>query len=304
MRDDVRQHNLIERHRHIDSEGDRFERRFKGGVSVPGPTAEETALQNEQLQLLREQRAESDMYKPVLYQQNQLKEDVDPDTGKTYLRKMTEDEIVSSMTESEKKLYDIQRLQADRLQQAYEGKLPVSTALENDITERRSLLDATMATKLGGNWQTSTPGIKALEEFNKNADTLREQSRKGEIDSGTGLLLNQMGYLGDTRKTASALASNFGTGGTQLLNGYSQALQPYLANRQMQMQANMANAQNKSGLLGGIGQLAGIAAMVTPWGKLLGGGGTSAVTGSLSNGGGGGWGNFASTGSLGYPGIR
>jgi hypothetical protein len=223
-----------------------------GGSSEPDPvypSATELAIQQLQLASLQEQAKENAQLKPLLYASMGLTTDASGN-----IRKMTEDEYQNSLTDTQKLAY-----KAEKLQQ--EGKLPVSTVLENDIADREKVLRETLAQKLGGNYETSTPGIQALSEFNKKADELREQSRLGEITSGTGLMLNQMGFLDSSAKSTTSMFGGLPSRyGTQVATA-GQALQPYQYYNGLNSQIAMQNAQNEnqyqSGLMGGIGSLVG-----------------------------------------------
>ena len=160
------------------------------------------------------------------------------------IRKMTEDEYQNSLTDTQKLAYKAEKLQQERVINALEGKLPVSTALENDIADREGVLRETLAQKLGSNYETSTPGIQALSEFNKKAEELREASRKDEINSGTALSLNQMGFLDTSAKNTTSLFSSLPSRYSSLINNMSNAQQPYQLMRNMQFNANATNAQN------------------------------------------------------------
>ena len=225
-------------------------------VEVAGPTATELAIQELQLKSLQEQAAENAQLKPLLYASMGLTTDASGN-----IRKMTDDEYQNSLTDTQKLAYKAEKLQQERVINALEGKLPVSTALENDISDREKVLRETLAQKLGSNYETSTPGIQALAEFNKKADELREQSRLGEITSGTGLMLNQMGFLETSAKSTTSMFGGLPSRyGTQVATA-GQALQPYQYYNGLNAQIAMQNAQNQnqynSGLMGGIGSLMG-----------------------------------------------
>jgi hypothetical protein len=230
-----------------------------GGSSEPDPvypTATELAIQQLQLSSLQEQAKENAQLKPLLYASMGLTTDASGN-----IRKMTEDEYQNSLTDTQKLAYKAEKLQQERVINALEGKLPVSTVLENDIADREKVLRETLAQKLGGNYETSTPGIQALSEFNKKADELREQSRLGEITSGTGLMLNQMGFLDSSAKSTTSMFGGLPSRyGTQVATA-GQALQPYQYYNGLNSQIAMQNAQNEnqyqSGLMGGIGSLVG-----------------------------------------------
>jgi hypothetical protein len=230
-----------------------------GGSSEPDPvvpTAEEKALQAAQLAAIQRQEAENKALQPFLYQSMGLTTDADGS-----LRKMTDDEYYNSLSETGKAQYDVTKLQQERLKNAYEGKLPVSTALENDLTDQETALKNTLAAKLGANWQQSTPGIQAMSEFQKKAEELREQARTGEMNTGTALALNQMGFLQTSKAQDSSLFSSIPGRWGNVAQQYGTAQQPYQYYNGLNAQIASQNAQNSNnqsaGLMGGIGSLAG-----------------------------------------------
>lgn len=230
-----------------------------GGGSEPDPvqpTATELAIQKLQLEILQNQAAENAQLKPLLYASMGLTTDASGN-----IRKMTEDEYQNSLTDTQKLAYKANQLQQERVINALEGKLPVSSALENDISDRENVLRQTLAQKLGSNYETSTPGIQALSEFNKKAEELREQSRLGEINSGTGLMLNQMGFLDSSAKSTTSMFGNLPNRYGAQVQTAATALQPYQyyngLNAQIAMQNANSENQYKSGLMGGIGSLMG-----------------------------------------------
>ncbi len=209
-----------------------------GDSDAPEPTAQETALQAAQLRAYQSQEAETATLKPILYQSMGLINE------NGTVRKMTDAEYQASLSPTEQLANKATRLQQERLIKALEGTLPVSTALENDITEREGTLRETLSRKLGSDYETSTPGIQALSEFGKKADELREASRKDEINSGTALSLNQMGFLETSKNNTASQWSNLPSRYTSLINNSSNAQQPYATDRSMQFKASMSNAQN------------------------------------------------------------
>ncbi len=239
----------------------------KGDVSVPGPTAEETALQQQQLQMIQEQRQQNELMKPYLYQLAGIKE-VD---GK--LVPMTEEEQLASMTSSQRKQYDVSNLQIGQYEKALKGELPLSQAVEGELAKQKATLESYMSRKLGPNWQQSTPGIQALAEFDKKANALREEQMYGKQTGASAMSIAQQDYynqmLGRSAQTAaSPLSMNQG-----LFGMTSAAMQPYQMQRQMQLQANMSNAKNSNQLMSGLGMLAGTGlgfALGGPGGAMLG----------------------------------
>lgn len=118
--------------------------------------------------------------------------------SKTSWVPMTEEERVATLQGTDRQLYDLQQLQYQRLLDSYNGVEGVSPSLEASLLKQRQQLEETMAQKLGSNWATSTPGIQAMSEFEKNAELQRETARQNEIASGQSLLMQNLGYQTDT----------------------------------------------------------------------------------------------------------
>jgi len=227
----------------------------KGDVNVPGPSPEEIALQRQQLELIQEQRAQNELLKPYFYQLAGLKE-VD---GK--LVPMTEEEQLAAMNAAQRKQYDVSKLQLEQYEKALKGELPLSQAVENELARQRADLETYMSRKLGPNWRQSTPGIQALAEFDKKANALREEQMYGKQTGASAMSIAQQDYYNQLlSRSASAASSPLGTY-QGLMGSIGQALQPYQLQRQMQLQANMANAQSKSGMMAGLGSLLGTGLM-------------------------------------------
>jgi hypothetical protein len=107
---------------------------------------------------------------------------------------MTEEEKYAQLSGMDKNLYDLGMLQYNRLNDAYNGNLGISPALEADLAKQQAVLEQTLAQKLGPNWATSTPGIQAINEFQKQAGLVREEARRSMLNEGQGLLLQNLGY--------------------------------------------------------------------------------------------------------------
>ena len=234
-----------------------FMRDCKGDTTVqaPKPTAEEIALQREQLNILQQQQAETEMMKPyVLSGMGLVEED-------GTLRYMTEDERIAGMSELEKSQYDIAKQQQERLAKAYAGELDISPALEESLQQQEQQMSEALSQRLGSNWMQTTSGQQAMSEFQKNAELLREEARRGAMSTEGGLLLSNLGYLGNTQGAQTTYAAQYPTRTSGLFQGYGVLQSPYQQQRQMEYQASIANAQAKaqsqSGLMSGLGQLAG-----------------------------------------------
>lgn len=276
-----------------------------GSSRAPKPTAEETALQQEQLSALRQERAETEAFKPLLYKQMGLREvarDLSPEQlarksviegelskwraapqsdswlGKpvssriqaletelagiprTSLEEIPWEERLASMSPQERAGYELNALYLQRQRDAMEGKLPVSPAMEAELTQQRSDIEANLSRRLGSNWQQSTPGIQAMGEFNKRAGLLREETRRGQISSGEGLLGARMGLLQGQQGQFYNQAKGFPV--NNMTQQYGQAMAPYQDYRNMQYQASAQDAANRTGLIAGAGATAATIAVI------------------------------------------
>jgi len=189
---------------------------------------------------------------------------------------MTEEEKASNLQGTDKQMYDLQQLQYQRLLDAYNGTDAVSPSLEADLTKQRETLEETMAQKLGANWAQSTPGIQAIGEFNKQAGLLREEARRSEINSGQGLLLNNLSYQ---QGSSQNKLSNLVNVPSQRYQG-SLSSGESLLNTLTQQDANTnnyssSNQQVSKGATAASGALTGLtigASIGGPWGAAAGAG--------------------------------
>lgn len=238
----------------------------------PPPTPEERKLTREQLKqleiqtkLLQEMQAEREALSPWIYKQLGLKPTYSPDGKLIKVEPMTEEERLQLMSPAEREAYENYKLMLERQARALKGELPVSPALEKDIEEQRKKLEEELSRTLGPDWRSSTPGIQAMNEFEKRAELLREEARRGELQAGTGLLLSRGGYL--TREKKAALLDESLLKPTHFRGGFynpyeswrAQAGRTGLLKSQLELQAAQARSNALGNLLGGgiVGALAG-----------------------------------------------
>lgn len=228
-------------------------------IAAPQPTPQETALQQAQLDILKTQTAETEQMRPYVLKGMGLMEE------EGELRYMTEEERTAGMSELERGQYDITKMSQERQAQAYAGELPISPALEKSLSEQEAQMSEALSQRLGPNWMLTTPGQQAMSGFTQKADLVREEARRGAISTEGGLLLSNLGYLGNVQGMQTGQAGAFPSRTGGLFGAYGQAQQPYQQQREMQFQAQAANVQARSarqaGLMGGLGQLAGSAAI-------------------------------------------
>jgi len=228
-------------------------------VEAPKPTPEEIALQKAQLVVLNKQQMDTSKMEPYILSGMGLKQD---ENG-NYVR-MTEAERYAAMTPLEQVQYDVTKQQQNRLLKAYAGELPVSPALEKSLSDEQRKMAEALSQRLGPNWMETTPGQQAMSTFQQRANLLREEARRGEMTTGQGLLMTNLGYLGNTQAQDVSQAAQFPTRTSGLFQGYGQAQQPYQYYAGLKLNADIQNAQNaaasQAGLLGGIGSLFGAGA--------------------------------------------
>ena len=240
-----------------------------GGVSVPGPSAEERELQKQQAETLKlqreiltQQRQQQQVLVPFLAEQEGFKAETDAFGNITKIAKIP-DPLDATRKELQKGLLY-------RSLAALKGELPVDPALEKSLSVNEQQIRERLQAQLGPGFETSTAGIQSLEEFRRSAETLRFGARTQTLS-----LAEQLGITRDQqdifrRQSAQdvlqhsvntvplGLAGGFG----QNAQGFGQAQQPFIQQRQMELQAAIANSQQKSqgfgqaiGAIGAIGSL-------------------------------------------------
>lgn len=183
---------------------------------------------------------------------------------------------------------ELSKLLIERSLAAARGELPVDSAIIRDLDEGETLLRDRLRTQLGSGFETSTPGIEALANYTKRRQEVIDGARRAELtlseQLGLGREASQYARFGNaiTDPAAGAFGSadlgarlrtgklsdigninNFAFSGgsnlSQLVQGYQSPLQNYQANRQMQLQAQVANSQRVSPFATIAGQGLGIA---------------------------------------------
>lgn len=221
-------------------------------VSAPQPSPEERRLQAMQLEMIQQQRAESEAMKPYLLESLGLRQ-VD---GK--YEEVPWEERLAGMNPQERAQYDLAQSYLTRQQQALAGQIPVSPALEAELESQKSQLSENLSRKLGPDWHASTSGIQAMSEFDKRAGLLREEARRGQISTGEGLIGARMGLLGaqQAQSYGQQSAWNLPQYGAQT-SGIAHAYQPYQYQRGLEYDAARQSAANRAGLLSSIGGVVG-----------------------------------------------
>lgn len=264
----------------------------KGDSKAPQPSAEERALYRTQNDLLQQQLSETKTLTPMLMRQLGLKQVTTPEGMASY-EEMTNPEKIASMPASERaaleydmlsrgmdvygnrlseedmlarmqpldaQAYQANKLSNERYIKALKGELPISPALESELANQDKIMQETLSRKLGGDWMLSTAGQNAYSTMKQKADLVREEARRGEIDSASGRLAQGMATMQNLNaEKANDRQSAFGQKQTLISNmanlpgrtsgTMSQAGQmagPYQQMREMQNNVNQQNAANKA----------------------------------------------------------
>lgn len=237
-----------------------------GGAKVPKPTAEERALQksqaellNQQREIIEQQRAQQAILLPFLAEQEGFSVETDDKGNIIGISK-----IPSELDDKRKQL---ETELTDRSLAALRGELPVSPALEQDLSKQERTLRERLASQFGTGYETSSPAIETLGDFFSKSEALREGARTAQLTLGEqlGLAREQQndfsratsqdtlrqGSVGDALTFAGAFGQN--------ASGFGQAQAPYIQQRQMQFQASQANQGAFASILGaGLGAIGSI----------------------------------------------
>jgi len=198
---------------------------------------------------------------------------------------------------------EIQRMLQERSLKALRGELEIDPALERNIKEQGQTLRERLESQLGPGYETSTPGIEALQRFDESANVLRSEARKGELTlseqlsaarTGTDLAMQSFGASqaqgripGIDPLSAGGFAFGAGQGGMarqqqiqnliasplgiagglgQVAGGFQMPIGTMQQDRNMQQQASIQNANNSMAFMGGVGQMFGSIFSAMPFG--------------------------------------
>jgi hypothetical protein len=173
-------------------------------------TEMQTALQGQMLEYQQsqlQQEQERQRLQPLLYEASGVRPVYDEAGNITSF----------GLTEEAQARKDYENQLLDRQRKALAGELPVDPTLERALTEGETQLRAQLQAQLGTDYETSTPGIQALEEYRKRAAEARSTVAHGQLTSGQQLLQTQTQMNQEQMARATR-------GGTGLLGNYG--LQP------------------------------------------------------------------------------
>lgn len=259
---------------------------FGGGdspqVVVPEKSPEELSLLREQTNVLRQQQEQltaalkqQDLLRPLLFGELGIREVRDAAGNVTGFEK-------APLNEEQTRIADITKKLQERTAAALDGTLPVDPGLERELEQGRRDLAESLRKQLGPGWETSTPGIQALAEFDKRAAELHSSARTGQLT-----LAEQLAGAREARTTGTqfqtlndVMATSQGklpfiNSGTSLAAAFNGPLSNMANDRMAAANASFQNANIQAtsdrAFMGGIGQLAGMA-MFAPTGGTAAGG--------------------------------
>ncbi len=212
-----------------------------GGSSAPPPvmpTATERALQEEQLDMLRDQRKAQAELEPFMLESMGYKRGEDGGIIKIENRpedvlmrksmamsgydmegnRLSEDQMFEYMTDAEKREYDLQKSTHQRQQDAFDGKLAISPALEQHLSKEESQAQEVLARKLGKDWALSTSGQNLTKNLQEKNNLIREEARRGMITDMEGVNASKNAININNNATKLNLAGTFNNSNTQNLS--------------------------------------------------------------------------------------
>lgn len=277
-----------------------------GGTTVnyPQPTQEERDLQRQQTELLQQQTTilnanlrQQELLAPILYKAQGIQPiygEGGEITGFEELPLTPEEQAQQQLTQSflERSLAQLEREEAaapqeaeiegllrERTLAALRGEAEVDPSVTRGLEESEAQLREHLFRQLGSGYETSTPGIQALAEFEKRKQEVLSGARRAELTLGEqlGLARQAVGsqravdYLSPTQLQESLRQSRLGNifnisqapaqiglaGYGQIAQGYNYPLNFFQQQRQGQFNADVASAQSAASAQAGLGSLIG-----------------------------------------------
>lgn len=224
----------------------------------PKPSREEkalwqaqSALAEQQRQMVDQQAQQNKLLIPFFAKQEGFDVQIDPTTGQiTGISQIETPEMARDK--------EIRSLMQERSLKALKGELPVDPALERSLEQQEAELRNRMKQQLGPGYESSSAGIETMGEFYRSAEGLREGARTGQLTLAEQLGLTREQMEMHRRGTAQDVFRQFGVADPmsfagalgQVQQSYAQAAAPLAQQRNMQFQADMANAANMSQMVG------------------------------------------------------
>lgn len=229
------------------------------------------AMEYQQRQMAQEE--ERQRLQPLLYEASGVRPIYD-ESGKITSFALTEEAQA-------RKDYENQLLEHQR--KALAGELPVDPTLERALSEGEQQLRAQLQAQLGTGYETSTPGIQALEQYRQRAAEARSNVAHGQLTSGQQLLATQtqinQGRLGGATRGGTGLLGDYGFrpvsfGGQVQAGGMPNYLGTYQGMQGSLLQAGSpaaAAAGYQGALKGQFGTLGEYARLAQGFGSMAGG---------------------------------
>lgn len=234
--------------------------------------ATQTKVLEAQLQMMQQQDKQFQMLSPFLFKELGLKPILD-DKGNIVKFEEIADDVKPLREKSEKLLLE-------RSIAALEGRLPVSSQLQQELETGKQTLEESLRRSLGPDFIASTGGSKAMADFEREKENILEASRRGDITLGEQLSLAREATR--TSTTSQRLADALGITRSGLENvggmgsvaaGFSNPIQAFANQRRLEAQFNLQAGQITPPWvtgLAGAGKLAGTLATAPLSGTLLG----------------------------------
>lgn len=139
---------------------------------------------------------------------------------------------------------------------ALRGELPVSPSLERALSRQEEQLRERLSSQFGTGYETSSPGIESLQEFQTSSEGLREDVRRGMLTQSEQLSQARgaegIGRMGNVTNTALGAPLNIAQLFGGVAQGYATAQQPYTQSRLLQQQIagqqSIASMNNQASL--------------------------------------------------------
>jgi len=169
------------------------------------------------------------------------------------IEKMTDEEYYNTLSEMEKAQYDINKALAERQQLALQGKLPVSPQALAEWDAKETELRNKLSAHMGDMYDQS----EAWKNFQTAKANFIEEAQRGQISTGEQLMLAGTGAFNQALANASTQPLSIAGRSAGTVGLMNNAINQYNAQRQMALQAAVANAQSKAQSAAGFGSLLG-----------------------------------------------
>ena len=174
------------------------------------------AAQTAQLGLMQKQNRLQDMLMPISLEQAGYQAMRDPNTGEITgisRKPLTQAQLIGQQVE---------QASAERSLAALQGRLPVNPALMKQMEQQDTQLNETLRRQLGPGYETSTPGIQALSEWQERKAAILEGARRGDLGLMEQVSLARAGQGSAENATALQQLQGATSAPLGLMAGYNQ----------------------------------------------------------------------------------